>query len=70
MTAEPVTVPEPRHPVPALTTFELASYRRELEHALSTLPERAAARELLRDSIAEVLGEQESRAKISGCGPG
>lgn len=68
MTAEPATVPEPQHPVPALTTFELRNYRCELEHALTALPGHAAARELLRDRLAEVLGEQESRARISGGG--
>jgi len=38
MTAEPATVPQPQHQVPALTTFELRNYRRDLEHALTTLP--------------------------------
>ena len=65
MTAEPATVPQPQHPVPALTTFELSNYRRELERALTTLPGHAATRELLQDRLAEVLGEQESRAMIS-----
>jgi hypothetical protein len=68
MTAEPATVPQPQHPVPALTTFELRDYRRDLEHALTTLPGHAATRELLQDRLAEVMGEQESRAKISGYG--
>ena len=73
MTVEPATVPQPQHPVPALTTFELSNYRRELEHALTappagTSPEHAAARELLQDRLGEVLGEQESRARISGSG--
>ena len=73
MTLEPATVPQPPHPVPALTTFELRNYRRELEHALTappadTSPEHAAARELLQNRLGEVLGEQESRARISGSG--
>jgi hypothetical protein len=70
MTAEPVpagpvTVEPPEHPLHALTTFELSRYRRELEHALKTLPEHAAVLELLRGKLAEVLAEQESRAAIA-----
>ena len=43
MTAEPVpagpvTIEPPEHPLHALTTYELSRYRRELEHALKTLP--------------------------------
>lgn len=68
MTAEPATVPQPGHPVPALTTFELRDYRRELEHALTTLPEHAPVRGLLRDKLADVLAEQECRAKIAASG--
>jgi predicted component of type VI protein secretion system len=55
----------PAHPIPALTTYELAAYRRELEHAL-TLP--ATAREDLRRQLAAVLAEQESRAQIAASG--
>jgi hypothetical protein len=42
-------------------TDELKTYRRELEHALKTLPEHAEVRELLKARLAEVLTEQESR---------
>jgi hypothetical protein len=55
----------PAHPIPALTTYELAAYRSELEHAL-TLP--ATAREGLRRQLAAVLAEQESRAQIAPSG--
>ena len=65
MTAEPATVPQPGHPVPALTTSELRDYRRDLEHALTTLPGHAPVRGLLQDKLTEVLAEQESRAKIA-----
>ena len=68
MTAEPAPLPQPGHPVPALTTFELRNYRRDLEHALTTMPEHAAVRGLLQDKLNEVLAEQESRAKITGRG--
>jgi hypothetical protein len=66
MTAEPVTVQPPKHAMHALTTYELSRYRRELEHALKELPERAPVRELLQGKLAEVLAEEDSRAKIAG----
>jgi len=64
MTAEPVPVPAPDHPLPALTTFELRDYRRDLEHALAALPEHAPVRGLLQDKLAAVLAEQDSRTTI------
>jgi hypothetical protein len=65
MTAEPVTVQSPKHPLHALTTYELSRYRRELEHALKELPTDAPVRELLQAKLAEVLAEQRSRTKIA-----
>ena len=65
MTAEPVTVQPPKHPLHALTTYELSRYRRDLEHALKVLPEHAPVRELLQGRVAEILAEEESRAKIA-----
>jgi hypothetical protein len=53
----------PPHPTSQLTTYELRDYRRELEHVLTTLPEHAAVRDLLARRLANVLAEQESRAK-------
>ncbi len=55
----------PPHPVSQLTTYELRDYRRELEHALKTLPAHAAVRGLLAQRLGDVLAEQESRAKIA-----
>jgi hypothetical protein len=66
MPTEPVAVQPPKHPTHSLTTYELSDYRRELEHALKTVPEHAGVRELLRAKLAEVLAEQEARIKISG----
>ena len=63
LSADHAPVPPPKHPVYALTTFELTDYRRELEHALSTLPGHAA-REQLRQRLAEVLSEQQSRTRL------
>jgi hypothetical protein len=60
MTAEPV--PEPGHPLYALTTSELRDYRRDLEQALAAAP----GHRPLQDKLAEVQAEQESRARITG----
>ena len=65
MTAEAVNVQPPKHPLGAMTTYELKDYRRELEHALKVLPGHAPARELLQDKLAGVLAEQDARAKIT-----
>ncbi len=65
MPSEPVTTTEPKYPVSALTTFELRRYRRELEHAVKTLPEHATVREELQQRLAVVLAEQEDRRKIA-----
>ena len=65
MTAESVTIRQPEHPVSALTTYELAGYRRELEKTLAALPGHAPARELARRLLAEVLAEQADRAEIA-----
>jgi hypothetical protein len=68
MTAKPVPVEPPPHPLPALTTYELTRYRRELEHALAVASAPAAARGL-QDQLAAVLAEQEDRAAITGRRP-
>jgi hypothetical protein len=65
MTTEPAAVEPPRHPLPTLTMYELARYRRELDHALAALPDRAPVCALLRQRLAEVTAEQDSRAAIS-----
>lgn len=62
MTAEPAPVPPPAHPLPALTTSELARYRHQLETALAT-PTPAQAG--LRDRLTAVLAEQAARARIT-----
>lgn len=64
MPAEPLPE-EPKHPVSALTTSELARYRRELEHALKTLPEHATVRGLLQERLTLVLAEDDERARIA-----
>jgi hypothetical protein len=69
MTAEPPPVLQPAHPLPALATFELSRYRRDLEHALAALPDHAPGRGLLQDRLAEVQAEQDSRAVVTGSRP-
>ena len=53
------------HPTAQLTTYELRNYRRELEHALKTLPDHATVRAQLQAKLAEVLDEQESRSQAA-----
>jgi hypothetical protein len=61
-------VQAPRHPLHALATFELADYRRQLEHAIRSceqdLPP-APALEHLRGALTEVIAEQDDRARIA-----
>ena len=47
-----------------LTNHELDGYRRELEHSLNVLSQRAPVRELLHKKLAEVLAEQEARSRL------
>jgi hypothetical protein len=62
--AEPVTIDLPKHPMYALTTYELRDYRRQLEHALRTLPGHAEVRALLQQRLTGVLNEQQARAQL------
>jgi hypothetical protein len=61
-------VDQPAHPLPALATFELDGYRRQLEHAIGfydrTDPA-AAALAGLREHLAEAIAEQEDQARIA-----
>ena len=65
MTHQSVTIRRPEHPVSALTTYELAGYRRELEKALAAPPGHAPASGLARRLLAEVLAEQADRMEIA-----
>jgi hypothetical protein len=65
MPAETVTADQPKHPLYALTTYELRDYRRDLEHVIEATSADAPAQADLRRKLAEVLGEQESRAEIT-----
>ena len=64
-------VPPPPHPLPAMTTYELSRYRRDLEHALRSLPVGAPARQVLGQRLDGVLAEQQSRDDaVRTSGPG
>ena len=68
MAAEPATVESPKYPNHALTTYELRDYRRQLEHALKTLPGHAEVRALLQQRLTDVLTEQQARAQLQQAG--
>ncbi len=62
------TVEQPRHPLHALATFELAGYRRQLENAIRSCEQdhpAAPAVADLREALAEVIAEQDDRATIA-----
>jgi hypothetical protein len=68
MPTELVTVNPPEHPLPALTTFELASYRRDLEEAIAFLGRQdpvPPARADLQAQLDQVIAEQDDRARIA-----
>jgi hypothetical protein len=67
MTAEPATS-EPKHPLSAMTTFELRDYRRQLEGAIRFFDTQdlvPPARERLQAKLDAVLAEQDDRARLA-----
>ncbi len=62
--SEAQPVPQSAHLLGALTTYELNRYRRELERALKALGVGVPARRLVQDKLAQVLAEQDCRARI------
>jgi len=56
---------QPKHPLHALTTYELRDRRRELEHAIKGIPPDAPVQADLRRQLDDVLAEQESRKKLA-----
>lgn len=62
------TVDRPRHPLHALTTFELRGYRRQLEDAIKFFDAQdpvPAVRTVLRAALDGVIAEQEDRKKLA-----
>ena len=67
-TEQAPAVQQPKHPLHALTTYELRDYRRELENAIAFFDTTApvpAARDDLQASLDAVTAEQESRTRIA-----
>ena len=61
-------VDQPKHPLHALTTFELRDYRRQLESAIAFFDRQdpvPAARDRLQSRLDDVLAEQDDRARLA-----
>ncbi len=65
MPAEPMAVEQPPHPTSQLTTGELSAYRKELENAIRVISPDAPVQADLRARLAEVLAEQDDRARLA-----
>jgi hypothetical protein len=68
MPAEPATVEPPKHPLHAMTTFELRDYRRQLEGAIAFFDRQdlvPPARDRLQAMLDEMLAEEDQRARIA-----
>jgi hypothetical protein len=65
MPAEPMAVEHPPHPTSQLTTGELSTYRKELERAIQGISPDAPVQADLRARLAEVLAEQDDRARLA-----
>jgi hypothetical protein len=63
MPAGPAAVNPPRHPLYALTTYELRDRRRELEHAIKGIAADAPIQADVRRALDAVIAEQEDRAR-------
>jgi hypothetical protein len=67
-TPQTPTVDQPEHPLQALTTYELAYYRRRLENAISFLSKQdpvPAIRTDMQAALDRVIAEQDDRARIA-----
>lgn len=65
MPTDQVTVEPPKHPLGALTTYELRDRRRELEHAIKGISPDAPVQADLRRALDAVLAEHEERARLA-----
>ena len=65
MPAEPLPIHQPKHPLHALTTYELRDYRRDLENAIQNNAPDAAIQAELQRRLDVVIAEQESRARLA-----
>ncbi len=62
---EPMPVDPPKHPLHALTTYELRDRRRELERAIKGIAPDAPVQADLRRQLDAVLTEQEERTRVA-----
>jgi hypothetical protein len=65
---ELATMDEPKHPLHAMTTYELRDRRRQLESAIAFFDNQdpiPPARDRLQASLDAVLAEQEDRARLA-----
>ena len=68
MPAEPAAVDQPKHPLSAMTTYELARHRRELESAVAFFDKKdpvPPARDRLQARLDAVITEQDERTRIA-----
>jgi hypothetical protein len=65
MPSQSVTVEQPKHPLDALTSYELRNYRRDLEHAIKGISPDAPVQADLRARLDAVIAEQEDRARLA-----
>jgi hypothetical protein len=67
-TAQAPPVDTPKHPLHALTTYELRDYRRQLENAIAFFDQQApvpAVRDDVQATLDAVTAEQESRERLT-----
>jgi len=68
MPAHPGSVEQPKHPLHALTTYELADHRRQLERAIVFFENKdpiPPAREVLQARLNSVIAEQDDRTRLA-----
>jgi hypothetical protein len=68
MPADPGSVEQPNHPLHALTTYELADQRRQLERAIAFFETKnpvPAARDDLQSRLDAVTAEQDDRTRLA-----
>lgn len=68
MPAEPVTVDQPKHPLHAMTSYELRDYRRQLESAIASFDRQdpvPPARGRLQAKLDDVIAEQDDRKRLA-----
>ena len=62
------SVNQPKHPLPAMTTYELRDYRRDLETAIAFFDRQtpvAPVRDRLQATLHDVIAEQDDRQRLA-----